>query len=271
MKFLKFIAVFFFLIFGVGNAFAYNQFAGIDDGKLCLSLRAFGQKTTTQIKPQETLTTFYSAKVTVKSDSYVESGATGAAILSGYFYNENRGPGSGQEYNGVEGNVWLDIRIALNENNTLRVEGSASRTLDADGNLEDIFFEENFITSIAFDTEYTLSIEVAYPKVYFKCDDEVLSYDLTSPIYLANLANWDDRRLMSRIYAGEGQGGYFSATFDDVCINNKINLYDDFNNGLVLDASKWDVDLKVDWWYIQHRKKENGTAFNRPLLWFVLQ
>ena len=259
MKVLKFSAVFFFLIFLVGNAFASKQFAGIADGKLCLSVRAVGQKTTTQMTSKENIIYFYSAKVTVKSISHVEAGATGAAALSAYLYNESRGPGSGQDYNEGEGDVWLDIRIKLDENNNLIVTAGAERNDNADGSWLTTLFDEHFTTSISLDTEYTLSIEVAYPKVSFKCNEEVLSYNLAGTPYPAN---WGDRRIMSRIYADEGQSGYFSATFDDVCIDQEIP-YDNFEDVILLDEQKWDVDFDFQWWFVQHRKKEDGSELNR--------
>ena len=67
---------------------------------------------------------------------------------------------------------------------------------------------------------------------------------------------------MSRIYADEGQSGYFSATFDDVCIDQEIP-YDDFENVILLDDSKWDVNFNFQWWYVQHRKKGDGSDYNR--------
>ena len=258
MKAVKICAVFFFLIFLVGDVFALNQLAGVDDGKLCLSVRADDQKTTTQITPIKNVTNFYSAKVMVKSDSYVESGATGAAALGAWVYNDSYGP---ENYNGVEGDVWLDIRIVLDADNTLRVGAGAYRCENADCSTEGTIFEGNFTKPIAFDTEYTLSIQVAYPTVYFRCDEEVLSYDLTGPIYPSN---WDDRRIMSRIYAGEGQSGYFSATFDDVCIDEQCP-YDTFEGVFMLDEAKWDVVASGYWWFIQRRKKEDGSDFNRIL------
>ncbi len=253
MKVLKISAVFFFLIFWVGNAFAYDQFAGIDDGKLCLSVRAVGQKTTTQMTPIENVTNFYSAKVTVKSESYVTAGATGVAALSGYFFNA----GDGQN---AAGDAWLDIRIIMDENKDLKAAASITVCMDKNCSSEQEVFSEIFPTQIDFGTEYLLSIEVTASAITFKCNNDSLSIPIDETYYPSYQK---DSRIMSRIYAGEGQGGYFSATFDDVCINNKVNPYDDFNNELMLDASRWDVELNVDWWYIQHRKTEAGTAFNR--------
>ena len=61
---------------------------------------------------------YLEAKVTVKSGSWVSPGVEGRAEIAGTYYNDSRGPGSGEEYNGDEGNVgaWNWIEIDYNGN-----------------------------------------------------------------------------------------------------------------------------------------------------------
>ena len=150
------------------------SFADTTDRKLRLGIQANGEKSTTELKLTENDTPFISAKVSVRSGSSVFASAIGGSSISGWFYNDSRGPGSGQDYNGQEGEVWLDVRRALYDDNTLRAEVFAERADSADGNLYSTTYEQQFSKSVLFDTEYTLSIELTDSAAIFKCDDEVL-------------------------------------------------------------------------------------------------
>ncbi len=180
------------------------SFADTTDRKLRLGIQANGEKSTTELKLTENDTPFISAKVSVRSGSSVFAGAIGGSSISGWFYNDSRGPGSGQDYNGQEGEVWLDVRLALYDDNTLRAEAFAERKDNADASLYNKTYEQQFSKSVFFDTEYTLSIELTDSAAIFKCDDETLTFPLPTPVYLSN---YKVRRLMSRIYAVTGEYG----------------------------------------------------------------
>ncbi len=170
----------YFVIFIVISIFSHLMFvsnvsfADTTDRKLRLGIQANGEKSTTELKLTENDTPFISAKVSVRSGSSVFAGAIGGSSISGWFYNDSRGPGSGQDYNGQEGEVWLDVRLALYDDNTLRAEAFADRKDNADGNLYSTTYEQQFSRSVLFDTEYTLSIELIDFAAIFKCDDETL-------------------------------------------------------------------------------------------------
>ena len=57
-------------------------------------------------------TPYFEAKALIESGSQLSPGADGIARLQGYYYNDRRGPGSGQDYNGYEGDVFVQIRLA---------------------------------------------------------------------------------------------------------------------------------------------------------------
>jgi YD repeat-containing protein len=213
----------------------YEQVREISDGKLHLNVQGDGKTSTSEIYLVNNDIHYYEAKVLVENGSYVSDGATGGAGLSGYFYNDSRGPGSGQDYNQHEGDVWLDIRIALDENGILKAKASGSRSDNADFSEETAILEQDFSLPINFDTEYLLSIELTDSEVVFKCNSEQLSYPLTSQIYEPYEKS---KRLMSRVYADSGENGYMKVRFDDVCTSKGGAIYDDFESTQI-DTAKW--------------------------------
>ena len=190
----------------------------ISEGKLRLNIRGYDQKSTTDVYLTNGDTFYYEGKVFFESDSHVSPETPGVAGLSGWFYNDSRGPGSMQNHNGHEGDVWLDIRIILDENRNLTAKASATRSDNAENSLETDIFEQYFSGPINLDAEYVLSIEVRALEILFKCNDESLSYPLTTPVYKPYRNN---KRLMSRIYADPGESGYVKAWFDDVSVTKR--------------------------------------------------
>lgn len=207
----------------------------ISDGKLRLNLQGADSTMSWRIHLQEADTLYLEAKVLVESSSYVSSGATVITRIGGWFYNDSRGEGSGQEHNGYEGDVWADNRIILDENNKLIAKAFLWRTNNADDTSDAELFGQEFSTPVNFDTEYTLSIEFTGTAFVFKCNENVLSYQLTTPAYPPSE---NDIQLTSRIYADSGEFGYIKATFDDVCITKGGAPYDNFEADTI-DLSKW--------------------------------
>ncbi len=212
-----------------------GQVREISDGKLRLNIQGYDRKSTIQTYLVNDDTRYYEARVLVERGSYVSEGAVGAASLSGYFYNDSRGSGSGQDYNQHEGDVWLDIRITLDENNLLKARASATRSNNTDTSSETEIFGQEFSTSVAFDAEYTFSIELTDSEIIFKCNNESLTYSMTTPVYAPSET---DKRLMSRIYADSGEFGYFKTRFDDVFTSKGGEPYDDFETDTI-DPAKW--------------------------------
>ncbi|WP_207681920.1 InlB B-repeat-containing protein [Desulfonema magnum] len=218
-----------------------EQVREIANGKLRLNIQGDGQKSSMNVYLVNDDTRYYEAKVLVENGSYVSAGAMGVVGLSGYFYNDTRGPGSGQDYNEQEGDVWLDIRIVVDENGILKAKASASRSDNADNSLETEFFEEYFSSPVSVDTEYVLSVEVTSSEIIFKCNDESLKHTLTTPVYDAYTK---DKRILSRVYADSGELGYVKATIDDVRISKGGEPYDDFETAMI-DPAKWQALEKV--------------------------
>ena len=185
------------------------------DEKLRLNVQAEDSRADATLEPINQTTAYLEAKVLVESGSQVSLGAQGRARIGGYYYNESRGPGSGQDYNGYEGDVWVDNRITLDDAGNLKARCSASRTDTFDDwGPSTTLFDQEFTTPIAFDIEYTLSIEFTGSGLIFKCNTEIYQYDITTPTYPPSIGQY--RQLKSRVYADPGESGYMKTQFDDV-------------------------------------------------------
>jgi hypothetical protein len=159
---------------------------------------------------------YLEAKVTVKSGSWVSAGTHGIAGIVGGYYNDTRGPDSGDEYYGYEGNVAAQNWIEFDHNNNLKAGSAVIRCDDANRSTWTRLFSQEFSTPISFDTPYTLSIEFTGSEFIFKCNDETTSYQVTTATY----EPYDkDRSLESKVDADPGESGYMKADFDDVYTN----------------------------------------------------
>jgi hypothetical protein len=187
----------------------------ISGDKLRLNVQADGKRQDARLAPNDQTTAYLEAKVLVESGSQVSPGALGVARIGGYYYNESRGPGSGQDYNGNEGDIYVVNRIELDNSNNLRARCRIVRkdTSDPYGPYT-VLFNQEFTTPIAFNTEYTLSIEFTGSSLIFKCNGDEYQYDITTLTYPPSTGQY--RRLDSRIYADSGGSGYMKANFDDV-------------------------------------------------------
>ncbi len=185
----------------------------LSGGKLCMNVLGKDTKnfigTTLKDNPA-----YLEAKVTVKSSSWMRPGASGTAGIIGRYYNDSRGPDSGEKYNGHEGNVSARNRIGIDPNNNFKAGAEIYRYNDANQSTWTRLFSQDFSTPISFDTPYTLSIEFTGSEFIFKCNNETTSYQVTTDTYEPYNK---DRSLESKVYADPGESGYIKADFDDVC------------------------------------------------------
>ena len=189
----------------------------ISGGKLRLNVQANGSRTEASIYPNNQTTAYLEAGVLIETGSSVSAGDRAIARVAGWYYNDSRGPGSGQPYNGNEGDVWVDIRLTLDDSHNLSASCLLLRTDTHDPwGPSTTLFAQDFSTAIAFGIEYTLSIEFTGSTIIFKCNNETHQYDVTTPMY--DPSEGQHRQLISRTYAGPGQSGYIKANFDDVYV-----------------------------------------------------
>jgi len=195
----------------------------ISAGKLRMNVQADGSIQTVNIVPNDQTATYLEAKVLIKSASQISSGALGHGRIGGYYYNDSRGPGSGVLYNGYEGNVWVSSRIELDDSNNLSGWCGLFRHNDADswGAGTNLFYQ-NFLTSFALDTAYTLSIEQRGKTFIFRCNNETYQHTVNTSMY--EPYNGQYRQMNSRVMADLGESGYMKTTFDDVCLKKPFNV-----------------------------------------------
>ncbi len=197
----------------------------IESGKLNLSVNNSGQmdRTTNSLMLAENQSSHVEASVNVKSDSWVLNGATGLTRISGAFYNDTYGTGSGKTYNGSEGNVAALVAIRVKADRTMYVQYYCERSDDATWSTATTLINGNFTTSVQFDTSAVLGLtfDASQKKIIFHCNDEQVTYNILTPIYEAN---GPYRVLQSRVYATPGQSGYMIADIDNVYIGNDLSV-----------------------------------------------
>ena len=207
-----------------------------DNSKLCLNVQADGATKTQSEKLTNYDTSYLEAKVAVKSDSWLSPGALAFTRITGYFYNDSHGPGSGQDYNGIEGNIHVQVRIMLHDDYSMVATAAVFRCNDPDPTLVTRLYDEDFPTPINFDMPYTLAIDFSGSAFTFKCNDETLVYQVATPIYVP----YDEYRCFtSRVYAGGAEeSGYMKVDFDDVWTAEAVAFCEgDFGNDGDVDGS----------------------------------
>ena len=156
---------------------------------------------------------YMEAKVAINSDRQYEPGKEGFARLGAWFYNDSRGPGSGQSYNENEGDVWVSIRLRSIGGQQPEACAQLWRSDEADASSGTNLLSECFSTTISFDTEYRLSIELKGSTFIFRCNELApIIYQVQMPMYKPS-EDW--AALTSRVYSDPG---YIKATFDDVYV-----------------------------------------------------
>jgi hypothetical protein len=161
---------------------------------------------------------YFEAKVRIDSSSQLSPGAWGIGRIQGYFYNDSRGPGSGQNHNKYEGDVFVQVRLRYNSDGTLSANAYVDRTNDENESSYTNLFSHDFSGPIVLDTDYILSIRFKGKKLIFSCSGETAEYEITTPIYTAY---GEHRLLRSRVHLDPGETGYMKVWFDDVYIEKK--------------------------------------------------
>ncbi len=171
----------------------------VRDGKLHLYRRVQQQELSSGTGSRlfmltDNATDYLEALVEVRSDSQVSAGATGVAIMGGYFWDY----------------VWTDIRLVLDETHSLKATIVIE---DYQNNTPVTLFNHTFSTSVAFDTQYRFSIERQGAKMILRCNDERVTYAIETPF---NPPPENLRGLITYLYTDIGESGYMQATFDNV-------------------------------------------------------
>ena len=188
----------------------------IQNGKLRLNEYGTTRRFSTYLHLTTPVTGYLEAKITIQSGSLVLGEGYGYARIGGYFYNSERGPGS---YNEYEGNVWGDVQIVLENDNSLAAKATLAKITAPDQSTGEFIFEQNFILPIGFETEYLMSIELSGSKMIYKCNGEEIIYQVATPLFDPFQPY---QHLTSRIYPEGGGSASIIALFDDVKLEKAV-------------------------------------------------
>jgi hypothetical protein len=188
------------------------------NGYLQANIIGFGNNQTVNTYLTEKDAPYLEAKVRIDSNTVLSEGAYGIGRIQGYYYNDSRGPESGQSYNKYEGDVFVQIRLQYTSDGALSADAFVHRSNDENESSFTELFSHNFSTLISLDTYYTFSVRFEGKKLIFECERETVGYNITTPIYPAY---GEHRLLRSRVYLNSGQTGYIKVRFDDVYIGKK--------------------------------------------------
>ena len=204
----------------------------IQNGKLRLNEYGTTRRFSTYLHLTTPVTGYLEAKITIQSGSLVLGEGYGYARIGGYFYNSERGPGS---YNEYEGNVWGDVQIVLENDNSLAAKATLWKSTEPDQSAGPVILDQEFAKSIEYDTEYTVSMELSGSQLIFRCDNEEIIYQIQTPV----LAPYNPyHHLCTRIYPEAGSAVSVKALFDDVSVAEGA-LYDSFESPFI-DSTKWE-------------------------------
>ena len=153
------------------------------NGTLRLVVQADGERMSSGVSAAASNTAFLEAKVKVRDESTVSAGAQASARIGGWYYNATPNIGDTQDYDGRQGDVWVQNEIVLDENDNLRARVRVLRSNDSDSNSLSQIFVQNFLKAVAFGEFHTLSIERGGGVFTFKCDDEVIRYSVFGPFF----------------------------------------------------------------------------------------
>ncbi len=206
------------------------------EGKLKILTHSGGDKITTHATLRERFNYIETKVIFDGSKILTNPGTASRARLSGYLYNDSRGPNSGLPYNGFEGNVWGQVFIQYSETYGLQVKVGADRTLDAeDTSWENLFWEELELPfTLAFNTEYTIYMgfagDIMILGIYSPTDDKHAMYGhmVETPKFLPYQGSLS---VNTRVY-GNGSEVLQVAYFDDIKVSG--------------DPLEKDGDLNVD-------------------------
>ena len=203
-----------------GLTFSGTEFAReISNGHLRANVHSVDGTYSSSAVLSEKDTPYLEAKVRISSESQLSAGSRGFARIQGIYYNESRGPGSGNPHNEEEGNVFANVRLDYQEDGSLVASTFIVRSNNSDWSDYTMLLDEEFSMPIYFDTDYILSIKYTKLQFIMKCNNETKIYNITSPTYPPF---GEIRVLQTRNMSDSGQSGYMKAQFDDVYIASKF-------------------------------------------------
>ncbi|WP_136808716.1 hypothetical protein [Desulfosediminicola flagellatus] len=160
---------------------------------LRLLSQSFGDTQSTRLKLAEKLP-YVEVRVRIDEQSVISGDAQGRMRLASYLYNDSHGPGSGNSYNGHEGDYWAKVMLEYVKTNEypegrFRAQFYVTRVLDADFSSDAQQYSTDFTMPISFNAEYILHLgfngEVLVGGIYSgdKSQHEIAVYMPTTDVY----------------------------------------------------------------------------------------
>lgn len=202
----------------------------IRDGQLQMNaqrLETAGETNLFFMQPAQ-VTDYFQADVTINSDTVLTGDNTRGEIrLDGFYYNYKY---DGSGYDGVDGEIFVTVRVRLYSDGRLRPYARIDRIEDKFWNVATNLFQQDFSCAVQLDTPVTLAIEKKGLTFVFSCDQDQFSYELTGPLYDSR-DNF--RQLRSSVLHGSAPGdyGYVKGTVDNVYIK-KSSSWTLFNSAI---------------------------------------
>lgn len=187
----------------------------VEKGRLRLNVQGSEQPVSVDATLKDDSTSYLEAIAHIQSDSTISAGASGGFFLQGVYYNTSRGPGSGMDYNGLEDDVLLRISLDMQDDNSLRGRASVLRYGNVTGTDVALIWEETFTMLVSFDTDYTISIDFTDSQIFFKLNEETITYTITSTVYGPSESS---RKLVTALDLSPGQTGYIKTQIDAVYV-----------------------------------------------------
>ena len=182
---------------------------------------------------------YLQARVMVENGSQMSSGAIGYARVAGYFYNDSRDGSLEKPYDGYLDDIWVELKIVLDDQGQLKLNSYMERSVDTLGNEGSLLLNEDWAMPIEFDTFYTLSVQMDWDnaQIIFKCNDETYTYPILTSRYKPYGREY---KLRTRLYASGDMKSSMRTRYDDVVIDKGAGqyLYEDFTSPTI-DMTKW--------------------------------
>ena len=163
---------------------------------------------------------YLKARVTVNAETSAELAAD-LIGLGAFLYNDTYD----DIHNGLEGDISASVYLIAGGDHTLRARAYLKRIADPQANNLAPFFQEDFHSTIDFDIPNTVSIERKGNTVLFRCNDEVIEYDITGTMYPASHGV---KGINYGVSANAGQG-FIKASVDDVSTVHEVSRPYDFD------------------------------------------
>ncbi len=161
-------------------------------------------------------TPYLEANIMVNSNTGMAADSMGRARISGYYYNQSRGFGSGQPYNGREGDVSVQAGLQTYfDGGSLKLKAVCRADVsNVDETAYTPLFAHDFATDVGFDTPHNFSILFTGTALTCSYDGVPFTYNIASPVYEPSEST---RLLSSRVQPPTG--GYLRAMYDDVYVD----------------------------------------------------